>query len=324
MRGPYQGGAREPGRPRTCGCPRAARCRRTASPCPGRGAGSSLQETVNRCVSVGDVRAGDLVVAVVLAEAAGRCVDRRRRVPALGQPSNGLVRRVGVVLRDVEDPARVERVPLPVQPVARVLDERDQVVREERRVVESRPSPVTAVEDREARARCARPALTELEDRAPAALVLVLGARRVRVAGLVEVELSEAGAGTETSVLRALERGPVGCLGERVRVERRVPVDRGVVDRHPVRLERRAVDVQRGLVRRLQRRLGRLCDRMLVGVVAQDLEHLSLPLLRSPGLSGTYRNKKLFGTFAVVPCLLAPLWSSRIIMLPSESSETPS
>ena len=45
---------------------------------------------------------------------------------------------VGVVLRDVEDVARVERVPLPVQPVARVLHERDQVLREERHVVEAR------------------------------------------------------------------------------------------------------------------------------------------------------------------------------------------
>ena len=115
------------------------------------------EEPVDGRVSVGDFRAGDLVVAVVLAESAGRGVDRRRRVTALGQPANRLVRRVGVVLRDVEDPARVERVPLPVQRVARVLDERDQVVREERRVVESRPRPVAAVEDRQTCAR-ARPA----------------------------------------------------------------------------------------------------------------------------------------------------------------------
>src|SRR6266480_240382 len=60
---------------------------------------------------------------------------------------------------------------LPKPPaVARVLDERDQVVREERRVVEARPRPVAAVEDRQTRTRGARPALAELEDRAPVAL----------------------------------------------------------------------------------------------------------------------------------------------------------
>src|SRR5262245_48922308 len=39
-------------------------------------------------VTVGNVCTGDLVVAVVLAEATERRVDRRRRVAALGQPAH--------------------------------------------------------------------------------------------------------------------------------------------------------------------------------------------------------------------------------------------
>jgi hypothetical protein len=79
---------------------------------------------------------GDLVVAVVLAEAALRGVDRGRGVTALGDPPDRLVLRHRIVLRDVEDPARVERLSLLVERVASILDERDQIAAHERAVVE--------------------------------------------------------------------------------------------------------------------------------------------------------------------------------------------
>jgi hypothetical protein len=50
----------------------------------------------------------------------------------------------------------------------------------------------------------------------------------------------------------------------------------------------------------------------------------SLPFARSPGLSGTYRYRKLFGIRAVVAGLFAPPMSSAIHRFPSESSWMPS
>src|SRR5689334_15163332 len=85
--------------------------------------------SVRAVVAVGDVQAGDLVVAVV-AEASAACVERRRSVAALGEPADGLL--PGRVVRiDVPNERRIERVALAVQRVAGVLAERDRVAREE-------------------------------------------------------------------------------------------------------------------------------------------------------------------------------------------------
>ena len=107
------------------------------------------EEPVHGRVPVGDVRARDLVVAVVLAEAAGRGVDRRRRVTALGQPANRLVRRVGVVrvTSKTQPESSALRCPCSVSPASST-----NVIRSCERnadVVEAGPRPVAAVEDRQ-------------------------------------------------------------------------------------------------------------------------------------------------------------------------------
>ena len=66
-----------------------------------------------------------------LPKPAGRGVDRRRGVAAFREPANRLVRRIGVVDPRVEHESGVERVPLSVQRVTRVLDERDEILRQE-------------------------------------------------------------------------------------------------------------------------------------------------------------------------------------------------
>src|SRR5262249_52014459 len=75
---------------------------------------------------------------------------------------------VRVVLGDVEEVGGVERVPLRVQRVAGVFDERNQVLREEGDVVEASMGLVAVVEDRN-RAHVARRRLDQLEDRREAA-----------------------------------------------------------------------------------------------------------------------------------------------------------
>src|SRR5215475_13066929 len=63
------------------------------------------EQAVRAGIAVRDMDAGDLVVALVLPEAAGRGVERRGWIAALGEPAHRLVGRVGVVLRDVPDEA---------------------------------------------------------------------------------------------------------------------------------------------------------------------------------------------------------------------------
>jgi hypothetical protein len=101
-----------------------------------------------------------------------------------------------------------------VEGVACILDERHEVPREERNIVETGDRLVPLVEEREL-AAVGRGALLldELEDRRPPACaagagrrIAVLRARCVGVPGLVEVELRELRAGPELAVLRSLER----------------------------------------------------------------------------------------------------------------------
>ena len=60
----------------------------------------------------------------------GARVDRRRGVAAFREPANRLVRRIGVVDPRVEHESGIERVPLSVQRVTRVLDERGEILRQ--------------------------------------------------------------------------------------------------------------------------------------------------------------------------------------------------
>src|SRR5262249_17395563 len=137
---------------------------------------------------------------------------------------------------------------------------------------------VALEEDRELTGARGRALLRELEDGVPAAAAVVLDAGRVRVAGLVEEELLELRAGPEEPVLRRIERRAVGRLRSVVRLERRVPVDGGVVNRHPARREDAAVGVQRDLVGRLQRRLRGPRDRRACRV--EHLQHLELAVVQ--------------------------------------------
>jgi len=70
----------------------------------------------------------------------------------------------------------------------------------------------------------------------PARLGAVLSAEGVRVAGFVEEELLEVRAWPELAVLGSLERRRLRGLRERVRVERRLPVDSRVMDGDPFRV----------------------------------------------------------------------------------------
>src|SRR5262249_31094962 len=81
------------------------------------------EQAARRRVTVGDVDAGDLVVAVVLEarRALQARVDRRGRIAALGDDPEGTVRRVRIVLAHVEEPARIEGVAGGVEAIATVL-----------------------------------------------------------------------------------------------------------------------------------------------------------------------------------------------------------
>src|SRR6266849_974491 len=134
---------------------------------------------------------------------------------------------------------------LGVEQIAGVLDEGDLARRKKRDVVETALVLVRQEEERQLPRVRRRAGLGQALDRSPAAraagaarLVAVLDAEGVRVARLVEEELLEARAWAELAVLGPLERRPMGCLRERVRVERRAPVDCGVVDGDPLRVER--------------------------------------------------------------------------------------
>src|SRR6185437_13663973 len=126
-------------------------------------------------------------------------------------------------------------------------------LREEGRVVQAGYVDVALVEQADL-AGVARRALLEFEDSAPSAGaadacigVPVLRAGRVRVARFVEEELSEVRARPKLTIFgplewRALLRGRLNgrrlqALGPDIGVEGSVPVDRRVVNRHPVRVE---------------------------------------------------------------------------------------
>ena len=245
---------------------------------------------MDRRVAVRDVRAGDLVVAVVLAKAAARRVEGGGGIAPLCQPADRLVVRIGVVDGDVERVARVEGLALHVQRIAGVLDREQHVARKELDVVEPRDLLIALVEEREPANVCRRVLLHELEDRRPAARaararlrVAVFGAGGVGVAGLVEVELAETDARAEDPVLRPLEGRAVRGLCQHVRVEWRGAVDGRVVDGHPLRVECLSVRSQLDLIRRWERGLRLEGDRLPGSV--QDLEHLQLPIVEIAGLA---------------------------------------
>jgi hypothetical protein len=173
---------------------------------------AGTEDALRARVAIGDDGAGDLVVAVVLAEATVVGVDRGRGVAPLGQPAQRLVLWLRVVAADLEDPAGVERVALRVEGVAGVLDERDRGPREERDVVEAGVRFVARVEEAKRAGVGTRAALAQLEDRAPTARFRVLDAFGVGVTRLVEEELGEMAARLEDAVLRALERVAFAAL----------------------------------------------------------------------------------------------------------------
>jgi hypothetical protein len=168
------------------------------------------EDAADRGVAVGDVEAGDLVVAVVLEAVAGleqARVDGGRRVAAEREEADGRgCGGVGVVDVHVEHERRIECIVLPVQQVAAVLDEDDVVGVGERAVVERGAVDVAAEEQRLETVVARRALLREHEDRAEAAEGRARLGRRVGVTRRVEHELTEAAVGPEEAVLRPLER----------------------------------------------------------------------------------------------------------------------
>src|SRR5690242_12200903 len=81
------------------------------------------KQAVDPGVAIRDVNAGDLVVAVVLESrhARERGVDRRESIPSLRENAHRLISRIRVVLADIEQPCRIERVRLGMEPVATIL-----------------------------------------------------------------------------------------------------------------------------------------------------------------------------------------------------------
>ncbi len=204
------------------------------------------QDARHRGITVRDVHAGDLVVALVLepGHAEERRVERGRGIAALCQQAHRRRRgRVAVVGRRVERPHLVEGIALAVQRVAGVLDRDQGLVVGERQVVKCGVRLVTLEQQAEGAVGRRWARLAELEQRAEAAVLRAGLGAVVGVAGLVEHELLEVGARPEHAVLGPLERSCVGGLGQRVGVERRRAVSR-VVHRHPAGLERQAVGAE--------------------------------------------------------------------------------
>ena len=242
------------------------------------------EDPIRPWVAVRDEQPGDLVVAVVLPEPTGRRVDRRRRVATLREPADRPVLRVRVVGADVERVAGVERVPLAVQGVTGILNDTELVARQEVDVVEA-AGGLRALEEDGDLPRIRRGArLHDLEHASPAAGSVVLDARRIRVAGLREVELAEACPRAENAVLGPLERRPVLRLGREVRVEWGVPVDRSVVHRHPAGRKHVPVAVERDLVGPVDR--GLRCDGDRRSGRVQDLERLQLAVCEIAAVRG--------------------------------------
>src|SRR6266567_5036597 len=128
------------------------------------------------------------------------------------------------VLGHVEDVGGVERVALRVQPVTRVLDERDQILREESDVVEACVRGVALVQHRELAGVGRRIRLRDVEHAGPPAAAVVLGAGRVRVARLVEVELREVRVGTEDPVSGRLNGVPWAAFARAFAVNGALPL----------------------------------------------------------------------------------------------------
>src|SRR2546426_3583472 len=192
------------------------------------------EDALDGGVAIGDMRARDLVVSVVLAEAGVRGIDRRGWVAPFGEPADEL-HSPGVIDRHVEGEARVERIALRVQRVAGVLHREQFVPGEEIHVVQPRDGLVALVEERDGPVVGGRIHLDHPEDRSPAACraeagrgAAVLHAGGGGVAGLVEEELAEVSARAEDSVLGPLEGRSVRGLRGGVGVERSVAVYGGV------------------------------------------------------------------------------------------------
>src|SRR5258706_14811142 len=140
---------------------------------------------------------------------------------ALCPPPHRLIRRVRVVDVGSEDIPRIPRVPLAVEPVAGIFDERQRVLGNERRVIEPAVSLIGPVEHRQRAGAGAWVSLRELHDRAPAARRGVLRTGGIGVARLVEEEVAEAVARLELAVLWPLERRGSRSLRAEVAVEGR-------------------------------------------------------------------------------------------------------
>src|SRR5712664_600614 len=164
------------------------------------------KQTVHGRVAVGQMPAGDLVVAVVLKTrfSTELRIQSCRGIAPFGKDPDRLVGRVAVVDIHVEEERRIERVALRVKSVAGIFDENDVVCIPKSAVVKSRMRDIGAIQQGQYSGIPGQPKPEQGPESAKRRTRL---GQRVGVASGVEDEFREIRSWTELSVLRALE----GC-----------------------------------------------------------------------------------------------------------------
>ena len=257
-----------------------------------RGRSIGADQAFDRGSTVGDVDAGDLVIAVVLvAFHAGELgVGSRLVVTGLREDADRILGRV--VGSDVDEEQRVEGVALAVQLVAGVFGDQQLIAVEERQVVKAGMRGVTLEDNRDAAGISRRLLLGQAHDAAEPTVFKASFGLDVGVAGDREIELLEAGSGTELTVFRALERRTASGLGRRIGVERRRAVLVGVVDGGPAGREFVVVAVKYLLDGREDVVVGlAVVEDDRLGVLIENLQDLELATLAQ--IVGGLRHKTI-------------------------------
>ena len=131
-----------------------------------------------------------------------------------------------------------------MQPVTGVFDEQRLIGRPKGAIVKAGMGGIAAIDHGDLAFRGGRCGLRELEHGAEPAIFGSRFGGGIGIAGLIEQELGEFCAGPKQAVLGALERTRACRLGELVGVEGRVSIPVGIVQEHPLGLERHAITVK--------------------------------------------------------------------------------
>ena len=175
------------------------------SPAVAEGGGNlGSEQTVYGRIAVGQMPAGDLIVAVVLES--GHPTKLRiqscRGIAPFGKDPDRLIGWVAVVDVQVEEERRIERVALRVKRVAGIFDENDAVCIPKSAVIKSRMRDIGVIQQGQ---YSGIPGQPKPEQRPESAKPRTRLGQRVGVASGVEDELRETRSWTELSILRALE-----------------------------------------------------------------------------------------------------------------------